>query len=90
VKASKPIGPTWRAFLVELAIYAALLVAYFFLVLHFLGGWFKEVFDHNRTIYAVVALVVMIGQAAGLEVVSSFIVWAIGPKKNPNTNPGKK
>ena len=36
-----------RAFLLELVIYAALVVAYFFLVLHFLGGWIKHIFGTN-------------------------------------------
>ncbi len=81
VNAPKQEIPTWRAFLLELVIYAALLIAYFFLVLHFLGGWFKDVFNHNRTIYAVVALLIMIGQAVVLETISSFLVWLIGARK---------
>ena len=33
---------TVRAFAIELAIYAVLVVAYFFLVLHLLGGWLYQ------------------------------------------------
>ena len=73
--------PTWRVFVVELTIYATLLVAYFFLVLHYLGGWFEDLFDHHRTMYAVMALVIMIGQAAGLELISSGLIWFFGGKR---------
>ena len=73
--------PTWTAFGVELLIYSVLLVAYFFFVLHFLGGWFKDLYDHNRTLFATMALLVMIGQAVGLEIISSFLVWIFRVKK---------
>lgn len=64
-----------RTFFIELTLYAVLVVAYFFIVLHEFGGWFKELYDHNRLLFAVMALVVMIGQAVGLELVSSALVW---------------
>jgi uncharacterized membrane protein (UPF0182 family) len=73
--------PTWRIFLIELLIYAVLLGAYFALVLHYLGGWFKDLFDHNRNLFAVMALLVMIGQAVGLEIVSTFVLWLLRVKK---------
>jgi hypothetical protein len=67
--------PNWKAFLLELMIYAALVVVYFVLVLHFFSGWFKELFDHDRRMFAVMALAVMIGQTVGLEIVSNTLVW---------------
>jgi uncharacterized membrane protein (UPF0182 family) len=73
--------PSWKAFLFELLLYAILLVAYFAFVLHYLGGWFKELFDHDRRLFAVMALVVMIGQTVGLEIVRSFLVWLLRGKK---------
>ncbi len=74
--------PSWKTFLAELLLYAIFLVAYFVLVLHYLGGWFKELFDHDRKLFAVMALAVMIGQTIGLEAVSSFLTWLMrGGKK---------
>ncbi len=73
--------PSWKSFFLELALYALLLVVYFALVLHFLGGWFKELFDHDRKLFAVMALTVMIAQTVGLEIVSSFLVWLVRAKK---------
>jgi F0F1-type ATP synthase membrane subunit a len=73
--------PKWKDFACELAIYALLMVAYFAFVLHYLGGWFKELFDHDRRLFAVMALLVMIGQAVGLEIVSGTLVWLFRRKK---------
>jgi hypothetical protein len=73
--------PSWKTFFLELLLYATLLVAYFAFVLHYLGGWFKELFDHDRRLFALMALVVMIGQTLGLGAVSSFLIWLLRVKK---------
>ena len=73
--------PSWKTFFLELLLYAILLVVYFTLVLHYLGGWFKELYDHDRKLFAAMALVVMIGQTLGLEAVSSFLIWLLRGKK---------
>ena len=57
---------TLRAFLIELAVYALLVVAYFFLVLHFLGGWLQQLEIHHRNTYGGVAILLIIGQAVFL------------------------
>lgn len=72
--------PSWKNFLVELLLYAILLVVYFAFVLHYLGGWFKDLFDHHRRLFAVMALVVMIGQTLGLELVSTSLIWLVRKK----------
>ncbi len=59
--------------LVELALYALFVAAYYFLVLHLLGGWLKELFEHGRRLYATVALLLMAGQAVGLELLTGWI-----------------
>jgi hypothetical protein len=63
----------WKMFACELVVYAALVLAYFALVLHFMADWLKNLFDHNRTTFAIVALLLMIGQAVGLEVINSLL-----------------
>ena len=72
--------PNWKIFALELLLYAALIVVYFVLVLHYLSGWFKDLFDHDRRLFAVMALVVMIGQTLGLEIVSSTLIWVFRRK----------
>ena len=81
MKSSKQPLPTWQAFVVELLLYAVLVVGYFFFVLYYLSGWFRELHDHNSTLFAVMALVVMIGQAVGLEIVCAFLIWLVRGRK---------
>jgi hypothetical protein len=58
----------------ELAIYAVLVVGYFFLVLHFLGGWLFQLEIHHRYAYAGVAILLIIGQAVVLEGLTTFLL----------------
>ena len=73
----KETATTLRAFLIELAIYAVLVIAYFFLVLHFLGGWLYQLETHHRYGYAGVALLLIIGQAVALEGLTTFLLRLI-------------
>ena len=70
----KETAKTLRAFLVELAIYAVLVVSYFFLVLHFLGGWLHQLELRHRYTYAGVAILLIIGQAVVLEGLTTFLL----------------
>jgi Kef-type K+ transport system membrane component KefB len=65
--------PNWKIFSCELLVYAVLVFAYFVFVLHYLGDWLFDLFQHNRTTFALMALVLMIGQAVGLEAISSLL-----------------
>jgi hypothetical protein len=56
-----------RVFATELAIYAVLVTVYFFLVLHVLGNWLYRLDREHRMLYAVVALLLIIGQAVVLD-----------------------
>ncbi len=68
---------TLRAFAIELAVYAALVVGYFFLVLHFLGEWLHQLEMHRVKTYASVAILLIIGQAVVLESVTTFLLRLI-------------
>lgn len=65
---------TLRAFLVELALYAVFVTAYFFLVLHFLSGWLQELHLHHVKLYATVTILLIIGQAVVLEGVTTWLM----------------
>ena len=65
---------TLRAFLLELAVYAVLVTGYFFLVLHYLSGWLQELHLHHVKTYALVAIVLIIGQAVLLESVTTWLL----------------
>ena len=73
----KETAKTLRAFLIELAIYAVLVVGYFFLVLHFLGGWLHQLEAHHRYTYAGAAILLMIGQAVVLQNVTTLLLRLI-------------
>jgi hypothetical protein len=75
VSATKKEKTNWgRAFLIELAVYAVFVTGYFFLVLHFLSGWLQELHLHHVKFYAVVAIVLIIGQAVVLESVTTWLL----------------
>ncbi|HZR06827.1 MAG TPA: hypothetical protein VFA61_13455 [Candidatus Udaeobacter sp.] len=73
----KEIATTVRAFAIELAIYALLVVAYFFLVLHLLGAWLYGLEIHHRYTYAGLAILLVIGQAILLESLTTFLIRLI-------------
>jgi hypothetical protein len=66
-----------RAFVIELAIYAVLVITYFFLVLNLLGQWLYELEIHRRYTYAALAILLIIGQAVLLESVTTFLIRLI-------------
>jgi len=67
------VGP----FLIELTLYVCFVTAYFFLVLHFLGGWIEKVFNTNRLLYAILTLLLIVGQGVVLERMTSGLMWLI-------------
>jgi hypothetical protein len=68
---------TLRAFLIELLVYAVLVVVYFFLVLHFLGDTLHRLEHTHRVTYAVVAVLLMIGQAVLLQNITTVLLRLI-------------
>ena len=70
----KEASKTLRALVIELPVYAALVVTYFLLVLHLLGGWLGRLFAHHRVLYSVTALLLLVGQALLLDAVTSLLL----------------
>jgi hypothetical protein len=73
-RSKKEKESTLRAFLVELAVYAVFVTAYFFLVLHYLSGWLQELHLHHVKFYAFTAIVLIIGQAVFLESLTTWLL----------------
>jgi len=65
------------SFLIELVVYAVFVFAYFFLVLNFLGHWVKLLSDQHRTLYAGVALALIVVQGIGLEMLTTALLKLI-------------
>ena len=67
-----------KNFVLELLIYSVLVVVYFFLVLRFLAEPLMKLFASNLTVYAFVALGLIVAQAILLEAIVSFIMGRLG------------
>jgi hypothetical protein len=63
-----------KAFLIELVVYAVLVVGYFFAVLHLLGGWLHGLEASHRTAYALISIGLIIGQAVVLESLTTWLL----------------
>ena len=74
------IKHTLRSFLIELLVYAVLVVGYFFLVLHLLGDSLLNLFEGHRVLYAIVALMLIVCQGALLEALTTGLLSIIKPR----------
>jgi hypothetical protein len=74
VKMKTQAAKTLRAFLIELVVYAILVIAYFLFVLHFLGESLHWLELHHRYAYGGVAILLIIGQAVVLEGITTFLL----------------
>ena len=66
-----------RAFLIELPVYAVLVVIYFLLVLHLLADWLGALVKHHIALYALIAIALVIGQALLLDWVTSMLMYLL-------------
>ena len=62
-----------RTFAVELVVYAVLVTIYFFLVLHLLGDWVYHLESQHRCTYAIVAILLIAGQAVALDALTTLL-----------------
>ena len=67
-----------RNFVIEVLVYSALVLAYFFLVLRFLADPLRQLFDNHLVLYAFVSLALIVIQGAVLEAVTSFLISRLG------------
>jgi hypothetical protein len=67
-----------RNFAIEVLVYAVLVIAYFLLVLRILGDPLKALFSSNLSLYAIVALGLMVAQGVVLEFITSFLINVLG------------
>jgi hypothetical protein len=67
-----------RNFIIELVVYGFLVIAYFLLILQSIGDWLTSLYFNNLTVYAIMALVLIVIQAVVLEKVTAFLVERLG------------
>ncbi len=63
-----------RNLLIEVVIYSFLIVAYYLLVLHSIGGWLAAIFGSNLYQYAFIGLGLILAQAVILDIVTSLMM----------------
>jgi NADH:ubiquinone oxidoreductase subunit 6 (subunit J) len=66
-----------RSFVVELILYAGLVVVYVLFVISLLREWLDGLYEHNKLSYAVAALLLIIGQGVILEMVTTTLLRLI-------------
>lgn len=76
----REIRTALKSFLAELAVYAVLVVLYYLLVLHLMGGWLEGLFERDRRVYAGVALGLMLGQGLLLEILTRVLLGFLKPR----------
>ena len=69
-----------KALLIELIIYGLLVTVYVLLVLRYLSGWLKHLYDDGKTRYAIVCLLLIIGQGVTLEMVTGALLRLLRTK----------
>jgi len=69
-----------RPFLIELLVYAVLVGVYVVFVIGLLNAWLHGLYDHNKTLYAFIALLLIIGQGVVLEMVTTLLLKLIGSR----------
>ncbi len=62
------------SFAVEMVIYAFLIAGYFFLVLHLLGPSLGAIAKGHVRWYAVLCVVLILGQSIALETITTFLL----------------
>lgn len=63
-----------RNYLIELALYATVVIAYFFVVLRYLGNWLNALYFENIVLYAFLCLGLIVVQGIFLDLVTSFLL----------------
>ena len=66
-----------RSFLIELMLYAGLVVVYVFFVIAFMGNWLHALYEHHKIRYAFAALLLIVGQGVVLETVTTILLRLI-------------
>lgn len=70
-----------KAFLIELSIYAVLVVGYVYFALMFLVDWLEDLYDRSKRAYAIVALLLIIGQGVALEALTTALLRLINSRE---------
>ena len=71
-----------RSLMLELFVYGLLVMVYVLLVLRYLSGWLKHLYDNGKARYAIICLLLIIGQGIALEMVTGVLLRFIRTKSD--------
>jgi hypothetical protein len=77
-KKDPSFAPLMRSLALELAIYGPLVTLYFFIFLHFAEEYFTMLFGQDLTLYALFAILAIVGQGVLLEQLTSWLLRRVG------------
>jgi len=60
--------------LIEIPVYAGIIVAYYYLVLSLLGDWITHLFQTDKRLYAAACLALILAQGILLELTTTFLL----------------
>jgi hypothetical protein len=63
--------------LVEIPMYAGVIVAYYYLVLSLMGSWVAHLFETDKRLYAVVCLALILAQGILLDLTTTLLLRAV-------------
>ncbi|HEY44556.1 MAG TPA: hypothetical protein G4O11_11305 [Anaerolineae bacterium] len=70
--------PLMRSLALELAIYGPLVTLYFFIVLRTANDWLTSLYSTSSTAFALVSVILIVGQGAMLEMLTSWLLRRFG------------
>ncbi|MBI3942133.1 MAG: hypothetical protein HY326_03900 [Chloroflexi bacterium] len=79
-EAQIPRADLLKTYLREMIIYTILVIGYFLLAANLLSSPLKTWFDHHRNLYAILALLLIIGQGIILEMLTTVLLTFIKTK----------
>jgi len=63
--------------LIEIPVYAGIIVAYYYLVLSLLGSWVTHLFETDRRVYAAACLGMILAQGILLDLTTTLLLRAV-------------
>ena len=63
--------------LIEIPVYAGIIVAYYYLVLSLLGSWVTHLFETDRRLYAAACLGMILAQGVLLDLTTTLLLRAV-------------
>ena len=70
-----------KRFALELVVYSLLVAGYFLLVLRLLGGGLADLYEHERKVYAALALGLIVAQGLVLEILTRVLLSWMGRRR---------